>query len=84
MENASARNLWGDYLDQHIEYAFAQEPHVNSLSEDKDESQRQLKLILSGKKRAFSHSLLGLQYRKEKLPKIGDFTIITDIEGNAK
>ena len=84
MENASARNLWGDYLEQHIEYAFAQEPHVNSLSEDKDESQRQLKLILSGKKRAFSHSLLGLQYRKEKLPKIGDFTIITDIEGNAK
>ncbi len=84
MENTSARNLWGDFLDQHLEYAFAQAPQVICLSEDEQEANRQLKLILTGKKRAFSHSLLGLQYRNQKLPKIGDFTIITDNQGNAK
>lgn len=84
MENTTARNLWGDFLDQHLEYAFAQEPRVICLSEDKLDTDRQLELILSGKKRAFSHSLLGMQYRNEKLPKIGDFTIITDNQGVAK
>lgn len=28
MENASARNLWGDYLDKHLEHAFTEAPQV--------------------------------------------------------
>ena len=84
MENASARNLWGDFLDKHLEYAFVDEPSVRRFSDNQEDSEKSLQLAIAGKKRAVSHSLLGLQQRKEKLPKIGDFTIITDWEGNAK
>jgi uncharacterized protein YhfF len=78
MDNASARNMWGDYLDTHLQYAFVHEPRVKHLGDTEDEANARLKLVLSGDKRAISHSLLGLQLRKEPLPKIGDFTIITD------
>jgi uncharacterized protein YhfF len=84
MKNASARNLWGDFLDQHLEYAFAQEPLVTHFYDNEKDANTCLKLVSKGVKKATSHSLLGLQYRKEPLPKIGDFTIITDWKGNAK
>jgi uncharacterized protein YhfF len=84
MKNASARNMWGDYLDNHLEYAFTEEPRVTHFYDNEKDANKSLKLVLSGKKRAISHSLLGLQYRKEALPKIGDFTVLTDWEGNAK
>lgn len=84
MKNASARNLWGDFLDKHLEYAFAKEPIVSHFCDNKKDANTCLKLVLKGVKRATSHSLLGLQYRKEPLPKIGDFTIITDWDGNAR
>ncbi len=84
MKNASARNMWGDYLDNHLEYAFTGEPRVTHLCDNEQDANKCLKLVLSGKKRATSHSLLGLQYRKQALPKIGDFTVLTDWEGNAK
>ncbi|WP_297793823.1 ASCH domain-containing protein [uncultured Eudoraea sp.] len=84
MKNTSARNLWGDYLDKHLEYAFSHEPKVSKLGENEKEVKELLKLVLSGKKRAMSHSLLGLQYREEPLPRIGDFTVLTDWHGDAK
>ena len=84
MKNASARNMWGDYLDNHLEYAFTDEPRVTHFCDNEKDANELIKLVLKGKKRATSHSLLGLQYRKEPLPKIGDFTILTDWKGNAK
>ncbi len=81
MKNASARNLWGDFLDKHLEYAYADEPTVTHFCDNEKDANTCLKLVLKGVKRATSHSLLGLQYRKERLPKIGDFTIITDWKG---
>ena len=84
MDNPSARNLWGDFLDSHLDYAFAEAPNVIRLYDNPKDGNRELRLILSGKKRALSHSLIGLQERKERLPKIGDFTIITDWNGKAK
>lgn len=84
MENRSARNMWGDYLDKHLEHAFVEEPRVTHFCDNEKDSNTCLKLVLGGKKRATSHSLLGLQNREEVLPKIGDFTIITDWEGKAK
>ena len=83
MDNASARNMWGDYLDTHLQYAFVHEPRVSRLSDNEEDSNAQLKQVLSGKKRANSHSLLGLQLRKEPLPRIGDFTVLTDWGGKA-
>ncbi|MDH3697510.1 MAG: ASCH domain-containing protein [Flavobacteriaceae bacterium] len=84
MENRSARNIWGDYLDKHLEYAFSEEPKVTHFCDNEKDANACLKLVLAGKKKATSHSLLGLQHREEVLPKIGDFTIITDWEGKAK
>ena len=84
MENSSARNIWGDYLDSHLEYAFVDEPRVTHFCDNEKDANECLKLVLSGTKRATTHSLLGLQMRKERLPKIGDFTIVTDWSGKAK
>lgn len=84
MNNASARNLWGDYLDTHLEYAFVAEPRVAHFCDNEKDANECLKLVLKGTKRATSHSLLGLQLRNESLPKIGDFTIITDWNGKAR
>lgn len=84
MDNASARNMWGDFLDTHLEYAFADEPRVTHFGDNEADCQNSLKRVLSGNKRATSHSLLGLQLRKERLPKIGDFTVVTDWNGRAQ
>ncbi len=84
MKNVSARNLWGDYLDTHINYAFVAEPKVTYFSDNENDANRMLEFVLSGQKRARSYSLLGLQSRKEAIPRIGDFTIITDWEGEAR
>ena len=84
MKNASAKQLWGDYLDKHLEYAFVPEPRVDHFGDTEAIANDCLKLVLKGKKRATTHSLLGLQYRKEPLPKIGDFTIITNWQGEAR
>lgn len=76
--------MWGDYLDSHLEYAFVPEPRISRAGTDEADSERQLKSILSGEKHAFSHSLLGLQLRNERLPRIGDFMVITDWSGQAR
>jgi len=84
MDNASARNMWGDFLDKHLEYAFVDAPRVTHFCDNPEDANTCLKLVLKGRKRATTHSLLGLQLREEELPKMGDFTIITDWEGKAK
>lgn len=76
--------MWGDYLDRHLEYAFAGEPRIGPPGTTRERAEKNLQEVLRGKKRSVTHSLLGLQYRKETLPKIGDFTILTDWEGNAR
>ena len=83
MKNKSAKALWGDFLDQHLEYAFAEDPGVGYFGDTKEIADSCLELVLKGEKRATAHSLLGLQLRNEPLPKIGDMNIITDWEGRA-
>lgn len=84
MDNASARNLWGDYLDQHLEDAFHEAPKAIHFCDNEEDANECAKLVKAGVKKATSHSLLGLQYRNEKLPKIGDFTVVTDWNGTAQ
>ena len=84
MENASARNLWGDYLDQHLEHAFVDAPKVVHFCNNEHDADECASLVKRGIKRATSHSLLGLQYRKEPLPKIGDFMVVTNWAGKAQ
>ncbi|MCK0155729.1 ASCH domain-containing protein [Cellulophaga sp. F20128] len=82
--NRSAKSLWGDYLDKHLEDAFVEAPKVEHFCDNEKAANACAKLVLKGVKKATSHSLLGLQLRKERLPKIGDFRIVTDWDGEAK
>ncbi|NND78928.1 MAG: ASCH domain-containing protein [Maribacter sp.] len=84
MDNASARNMWGDYLDKHLEDAFAEAPKTVHFCDNEKDANECAKLVKKGIKRTTSHSLLGLQYRKEPLPKVGDFTVVTNWEGKAQ
>nr|WP_299382497.1 ASCH domain-containing protein [Allomuricauda sp.] len=84
MENASARNLWGDFLDAHLEFASEDAPRVIHFCDNEKDANTCAELVCKDIKRATSHSLLGLQYRKETLPKIGDFAVVTDWAGKAK
>lgn len=84
MENASARNMWGDYLDKHLEYAFHDAPEVLHFCDNELDANTCAILAKKEVKKATSDSLLGLQYRNEPLPKIGDFKVITDWGGKAQ
>ncbi len=84
MENASARNLWGDFLDAHLEFASEDAPKVIHFSDNEKDADTCADLVCKEIKRATSHSLKGIQLRNEKLPKIGDFYVVTDWNGNAK
>ncbi len=84
MENASARNLWGDYLDKHLEHAFVDAPSVVHFCDNELDANECAELVKKGIKRTISHSLLVLQYQNEPLPKIGDFMVVTDWEGKAQ
>ena len=84
MENASARNMWGDYLDAHLEHAFVDAPEAHHFYDNKEDADQSALLIKMGVKKAVSFSLLGLQYRNEPLPKMGVFKVITNWEGEAQ
>ncbi|MBQ4913577.1 ASCH domain-containing protein [Maribacter sp. MMG018] len=84
MENTSARNMWGDYLDKHLEDAFHEAPKTMHFYDNEQDANNCADLTKKGIKKAFSSSLLGIQHRKEKLPKIGDFIVITNWEGEAQ
>ena len=84
MENASARNLWGDFLDKHLEFASEDAPKVIHFYDNEKDANTCANLVCKDVKRATSHSLLGLQSRHEELPRIGDFAVVTDWEGKAK
>lgn len=84
MENASARNLWGDFLDAHLEFASEDAPKVIHFCDNEKDANTCADLVCKDVKRATSQSLLALQLRKEELPKIGDFAVVTDWSGKAK
>ena len=84
MENASARNLWGDFLDAHLEFASERAPKVIHLYDNQTDADTAADLVCREIKRARTLSLKGMQLRHEKLPKIGDFYVLTDWQGMAK
>lgn len=84
MENRSARNMWGDFLDAHLEFAFAEAPEVIQFFDNENDADRHASLVLNKTKTATTFSLLGLQHRKEILPKTGAFLVVVDGRSNAK
>jgi len=84
MENTSANNMWGDYLKNHLEDVFHEAPKTIHFCDNEHDANECAQLVKKGIKKATSNSLLGLQNRKERLPKIGDFTVVTNWEGEAQ
>ncbi len=84
MDNPSARNMWGDYLDKHLEDAFVDAPKTIKFYNTENEANACVNLVLNGSKRATSFCLLSAQARNEPLPNIGAFFVITDWSGIAK
>ncbi|MEM0933860.1 MAG: ASCH domain-containing protein [Bacteroidota bacterium] len=84
MENASAQNLWDEFLAAHPEFAHVEIPKVIHFCDNEKDANICANLVGRDIKCATSHSLLGLQLRKERLPKIGDFALVTDWNGTAQ
>ncbi len=84
MKNASANNMWGDYLKNHLEDVFHETPKIIHFYDNEFAANESAKLVKNGIKRATSDSLLRLQQSEEKHAKIGDFTIVTNWEGEAQ
>lgn len=84
IENTSANNMWGDYLRNHLEDVFHDPPKVYHFCDNQADADECARLLKAGVKKATSDSLLGLQYRNEKLPKKGDYAVITNWEGKAQ
>ncbi|WP_127140536.1 ASCH domain-containing protein [Flagellimonas marinaquae] len=84
MDNASARNLWGDFLDAHLEFASEDAPKVIHFGDNEKDANLCADLVSKETKRATSHSLQALQLKGKPLPKIGDFAVVTDWEGKAR
>nr|WP_298995767.1 ASCH domain-containing protein [uncultured Allomuricauda sp.] len=84
MENASAQDLWTDFLNSKPNLVCEGEPKVIHFCDNEKDANVCSELVNKEIKRATSHSLLGLQLRKETLPKIGDLAIVTDWNGKAK
>ncbi|MEQ9583560.1 MAG: hypothetical protein RIM68_15615 [Arenibacter sp.] len=63
MDNASARNMWGDFLDAHLEFAFEEAPKVYHFGDNEQDADQGVDLVLKNLKKATTFSLLGLQYR---------------------
>ena len=83
MDNHSANNMWGDYLKNHLEDVFHEAPKAVHFCDNEQDANECARLVKTGVKKATSDSLLGLQYRNERLPKKGDYTVVTDWEGIA-
>jgi len=84
MTNESAKNMWQEFLNQQEEDSSHEVPQAIHFCDNEEDANTCAKLVKKGVKKGTSHSLLGLQYRNEKLPKIGDYKVVTDWEGNAQ
>ncbi len=76
--------MWGDFLDAHVEFALAEAPEVIQFFDNENDADRHTALVLNRIKTATTFSLLGIQNRKERLPKTGTFLVVVDGRANAK
>ena len=84
MENISARNMWGDFLDTHLNSTLVETPKVIQFYDNENDADQHVDMVVQHLKKAASYPLLGLQCKKEPLPKIGSFLIIIDGRGRAR
>lgn len=71
-------------MDKHLEDAFHEAPQVIHFCDNQQDADLCADLVKNGIKKATTDSLLGLQYRNEPLPRIGDFKVVTNWKGEAQ
>ena len=84
MENSSAKNMWQNYLDKHLDDVHLDTPNTIHFYDNEKDANFNVELTVAGTKTATTDSLIGLQNRDEKLPKIGDYTVVTNWDGKAQ
>jgi len=84
MENSSVKNMWNNYANQHLKGTLEKTPRAMHFCDTEKDANHCVELIKSGLKKATTSSLIGIQNRNEKLPKIGDFTVVTNWGGKAQ
>ncbi|MEN1786219.1 MAG: ASCH domain-containing protein [Bacteroidota bacterium] len=84
MKTTTVQSLWEQYIAENPEFASLSVPKSLRFGDNEQQADGLAKLVIKDLKRAISYTLLGLQLRKEGLPKIGDFMVITDAKGDAK
>jgi len=83
MENISARNMWDNFLGTHTKSTFVEAPKVIQFYDNEKDADQHAEMVVNNTKKAVSYPLLGLQYKKEALPKVGSFLVIIDGRGHA-
>ncbi|GGG40157.1 RNA-binding protein [Croceivirga lutea] len=84
MINNSVETLWKRFLEANPKYAKQAKPKSGYFGDNEKDANQLAELVQKDIKRATSHSLLGLQFRKEALPKLNDTFIVTNWDGDAK
>lgn len=84
MDNPTAQKLWNRFLENNPSASLGPTPNVGYFGDNEKDANDLAESVVKNLKKATSHSLLGLQLRKEPLPKIGDYLIVTDWNGQAK
>ena len=76
--------MWGEFLDTQSKSISMETPKIVQFYDHEKEADHHADLAVGHLKKAVSYPLLGLQCRKEPLPKIGSFLVIIDGRGHAK
>ncbi|NKI31011.1 ASCH domain-containing protein [Croceivirga thetidis] len=84
MKNNSVEKIWERFVETANEYSNQLRPKSGYFGDNEKDANILAELVQKGLKKATSHSLLGLQYREETLPKLDDLFIVTDWAGKAK
>ena len=82
----SPEALWKAFLRRHPELTGGTEPTYDAWAFGADATQADelCALVLAGKKRATTSALIAYELEDEDLPKVGEYSIITDGASNAR
>lgn len=83
MENISVRDMWDNFIHTHTESTLTEKPKVIQFYDSEKVADQHAEMAARQIKKAASYPLLGLQGKKEPLPKIGSFLVVVDGRGHA-
>lgn len=84
MRNIILNKYWKEFQHEMPEYKKLEIPQSYYFCDNAKDAHECAELVRKGIKRATTHSLSGLEINKEKLPAIGDLSIVTDWHGMPK